>query len=162
MLGPNVLLETCPGAKTSTASTTSVPLWHALGRLDFRLSTDKLPVLCVDVASVDFQISLFCKSTPAIRVVANEIPAIVQGFVLNFDMCLQVAVGCTDVITMGTGRGVHGFDVLLHLGVCREAHGSIENIRVEARINLGHLGRTYVAPEAVATVLAVLVADEIG
>ena len=54
------------------------------------------------------------------------------------------------------------FDVLLHLDVCREANCIDESVLTQAWIDGIHFGGAEFTPEAVATVLAILVSNKVG
>jgi hypothetical protein len=60
------------------------------------------------------------------------------------------------------GGWMDGLDVLLHLDVCRKPNSIDKGMLVQTWINVGHLWRADLTPEAIAAVLAVLVSDEMS
>lgn len=122
MLSADVLFEIRFCTESTTASTAAIPGGNTLRANYIGLSTDELLLLCMNASLVDDEITLLGKATTATRMIADVVAAIFNITVLNLKMCLEVAVRGANVTTLRAGRRVNGFDVLLHLNVCREAN----------------------------------------
>lgn len=160
MLGAYMFLQTGLGSECTTARAAAVPLRYADARFDFKGTADKLFLLGVDSTLVDEQVALFRETAATILIITHKVPTIVEVTMLNLHVCLQVAIGGANMIALIACGRVSSFDMLLHLSVSSKANSSVEDGRVETGIHLGHFRGAYLAPEAIATMLTVLVANE--
>lgn len=64
--------------------------------------------------------------------------------------------------TLQAGGWMDGFDVLLHLNVCRKANSIDKGLLIQTWVDVGHFGGADFTPETIAAVLAVLVSNEVG
>lgn len=92
--------------------------------------------------------------------VTDKVSAVVEVAVLDLHVSLEISIGGTDTLTYSTSRWMKRLDVLLHLGIGREADGDIEDGGVQTGVQVGHVGGTDFAPKAIAAVFTVLVTDE--